>query len=454
MKKQNKEDKIGSICTKLFNNKKIFIITILLVFILILLLNIFTPLLADDYSYSFGLNGRLKSLKDVLDYQVHHWETWGGRSVAHSIAQIFLMTPKMVFNIFNSIVYVIFSLLMYKHIVGKEKKYDIILYLIINLAVWFVLPVYGQNIIWLIGSCNYLWCTTIVLAFLLPFRLSIDEKEGSKNIFKIIIMLLLGIIAGWTNENTAAAMLLAIIIFIGYKIYNKNKVSLWYYSGLIGSIAGFLMMILAPGNSIRSEQFKTNRGPIGELIHRFFEITNNFVGYLLPLLIIFIIITIFSHFYGENKKKHLIKTIIFLVLSFAGAYSMILSPTFPERSWMAPSIFLILATGYSLNLINKKEKITQVLVVAVIPLLILAFLFNYRTAFKDTRKVNREWKDRINYIEEEKRKGNLDLIVKKIVPIDRHVGLYLLNDLNKDTKIWPNNSIARYFEINSIKIED
>ena len=289
--------KTESIFNKIINNKKIFIISVILVFILVFVLNHFTPLIADDYSYSFGLNGKINSIKDIIDYQVHHWQTWGGRSIAHSIAQLFLMLPKLTFNICNSLVYALFTLLLYKHIVGKSKILNPALYIIINLLAWFILPVYGQNMIWLIGSCNYLWMTTFVLAFLLPYRLTIDDDKNSKNIIKIIVMFLFGIIAGWSNENTSAVMLLAIIIFIGYKLYNKKKISLWYYSGFIGSLIGFLMMVLAPGNSVRSEMFITNRGFIGEMIHRIIEITNGFVTILLPLFIIFIIVTIISYYH-------------------------------------------------------------------------------------------------------------------------------------------------------------
>ena len=133
---------------------------------------------------------------------------------------------------------------------------------------------------------------------------------------------------------------------------------------------------------------------------------------------------------------------------------MIMSPIFPERSWMAPVIFMIIATGYSLKKINKDESIIKTLTLTVTPILLLVFVLSYYRALNDTIKLNNNWKDRIEYIEEEKSKGNKDIEVYKIIPIDKHVALYNLEDLNINPKIWPNNSIAKYFDINSIKIKE
>ena len=51
---------------KKFNNSivknKLLIFTVVTIFISMLLLNFITPLIMDDYNYSFGLNGRISNL--------------------------------------------------------------------------------------------------------------------------------------------------------------------------------------------------------------------------------------------------------------------------------------------------------------------------------------------------------------------------------------------------------
>ena len=81
-----------------------------------LILNFLTPLLADDYSYSLNLSEkRISSIIDIFDYQVWHYFNWGGRTVAHTLAQIFLVFPKAVFNILNSFIYTVLIYLIYLH---------------------------------------------------------------------------------------------------------------------------------------------------------------------------------------------------------------------------------------------------------------------------------------------------------------------------------------------------
>ena len=199
--------------------KKQIVIYLLSIFLMILLFNFLTPLLADDFGYSFGTDGKIKNILDIVGYQVWHYFNWGGRTVAHFIAQLFLLLPKWIFSICNSAVYVLLVYLIYLHAKG-DKEENPIMIPIIHLFLWFSLPVFGQTFLWLIGSCNYLWTSVIILAFLLPFRKNIDKKDSP---ILIVTMFLIGIIAGWTNENSAVGLIVSIaLLIICYKT-NKSK---------------------------------------------------------------------------------------------------------------------------------------------------------------------------------------------------------------------------------------
>ena len=190
------------------------IIILASIFMTMLVLNLLTPLIADDYSYSLSLDGtKINSVIDVINYQWWHYFNWGGRTIAHTLAQIFLLFPKTVFSIVNPIIYVLLIYLMYLHIRGEKEDKPIYL-ILIHLGLWFLLPVFGQTCLWLIGSCNYLWTTVLILWFLWIYR----KNNTSASIYKIIGIFLLGIIAGWTNENTSAGLL---VIIIGYLIIQK-----------------------------------------------------------------------------------------------------------------------------------------------------------------------------------------------------------------------------------------
>ena len=447
---------INNLIRRIKNNKKIvFITSVCLVFLLILILNFLTPLLADDFSYSFGIGGaRIKSINDIYKFQIEHWLTWGGRSVVHSIAQLLLMFPKYVFNFLNSIVYILLTLLIYKHIVGCEKVCRPDLYIFINILIWFTLPAFGQDILWLLGACNYLWGTTILLAFLLPIRLNIDTKKGNNNIFLIIIMFMLGILAGWTNENNAAALLVLIVLFAAYKVYFKEKLSAWHISGFLGSLIGFIIMIIAPGNKVRSSEYINNYGFLHTIYSRFIKYTNNFIDYLLPAIVILIIISVVAYYFGTHKNKNLIRTSTYFIGTLAAVYSMLLSPTFPDRSWMGPICFLIIAIGNAYICLNVKEKFISTSIIILIPICILSFLLSYYSTLIDSRNVYNNWNNRINYINQEKVRGEKHIQVEQIYSYNKHTALYGLKDLNYDRYVWPNPQVARYFKIDTIRLKD
>jgi hypothetical protein len=52
-----------------------------------------TPLMMDDYDYSFSwaTGEKLTSLSDIFASQIAHYSLWGGRSVTHFLVQLFLL---------------------------------------------------------------------------------------------------------------------------------------------------------------------------------------------------------------------------------------------------------------------------------------------------------------------------------------------------------------------------
>ena len=96
------------------SKKQQTIIILVSIFIMMLVLNLLTPLIADDYSYSLSLDGtKINSVMDVMNYQWWHYFNWGGRTIAHTLAQLFLLFPKIVFSIINPIIYISLIYLMY-----------------------------------------------------------------------------------------------------------------------------------------------------------------------------------------------------------------------------------------------------------------------------------------------------------------------------------------------------
>ena len=97
---------------KTINNKWFYFI---IVFLFMVVFNFLTPYIMDDYQLMYDYTGtkRIGSLFEVFRELYHMYFNWGGRVFAHFFAYTFLMLPKWIFNIVNSIVYVINVYLIY-----------------------------------------------------------------------------------------------------------------------------------------------------------------------------------------------------------------------------------------------------------------------------------------------------------------------------------------------------
>lgn len=393
----------------------LFIFIILILFSTILFLNIKTPLIGDDFVYSFIYQTKhpLTSINDVFYSQYLHYYKWGGRSVVHFITQSLLLTDNaLVIDIINSVGFIGFILAMHYHITGTLKNNISILIISFSL-IWFLQPVFAETILWITGSSNYLWGTLIILLFLLPYRLYKNKKSHLiKSIVISICMFIGGVIAGWTNENTAAAMLAMIICFIIYHKFNKEVIPLWMYTGLVGAIIGYIVMIAAPGNFARAEG--TSISPF-LIIYRFLTYSQRFINYLgLLNLAIALLMIAYIKISSNSRKATLSYILIYFIGLFISIYIMIASPGFPARAWFGTITFNIIAFGILYNKITSNpSSIIKQMKYCFLLFCIVSFSASYYDAYKDVTAINNIWKERIAVIDKEKNDDKTKVIVFK-----------------------------------------
>lgn len=434
-------------------NNIIFYGCIAVCFCTIFVLNLLTPLGADDYGYASSEN-----LVEVFMNEYHQYLGWTGRSVAHVLARIFLMLPKMIFNFCNSIVYVILSILIYLHAGGGINKKKVTLYLLINCCMWVFFPEFGQTVLWVTGSCNYLWCSVIILSFLLPYRINFSEpaKEMKCSYICSFIMLLLGILAGWGNENTSGGCILMVIIFLFLQKYKKKKISLWMVTGLVGTIIGYLIMLCAPGNAIRSQYFIDERSFPIKLLGKFGELTQFIREEWIVLLIIFICL-ISIQIFNTNLMEEKISiwlTLSYGVVAFAIVYALILSPNIGSgRAKFGGTIFMIIGVASAFAHIKSTRKEWKITVSILLSLLSMVVIFTAVPAVKDIVGYKIRYEEREAYVEEQKQLGNLNPIVPVIEPQpeSKYNARHRLEDLNKDVNHWINRPYAREHGLETVR---
>lgn len=217
-------------------------------------LNWLTPEYHEDFIYKFIIAGGLPdhqhpihSIGDIIQSQVDHYYTFNGRSIVHFIVQLFTgILGKQVFNVVNIIVFAAFILLMRRNLTSRSGSSSSGFTIAVVLVMTLLLPRFKDTFLWMSGSINYLWSSTMVMAFLLLY-----EGRRQQPVDKSLIWILpFAFIAGWTHEGISMPLALSLVFFnlpTAMKSYRQQGP--WMALVFLG---GACMTALAPGIISRS----------------------------------------------------------------------------------------------------------------------------------------------------------------------------------------------------------
>lgn len=456
-------------------------LTLLIIFVFLYVLNYLTPLgFGDDYLYSFIWQGnamntplsanaaRVSSFSDLLASQWSHYLTWGGRSVAHTLAQLFLWKGKVGFNFVNAFVGTLLVAEIYWCIhKGKVSfSFEPKKVFWIFFALWAFTPGFTPVFLWLTGACNYLWTCVMLLGFMVPFikKYYFPEEQTGDSVFFTGFMFFFGIISGWTNENSVCWIILMLFLFL--LRLHKHEISIhnWMYAGLAGLIIGYLLLVLSPGNVSRLylihgtgwdgvQYIKTNCETLLKVM-----ICQFLLWYF---LLRFLYGTAHKSSGIEDLKKEILFASALGVISLGTSLVMLLAPEFPERSGFFGTVFLIIAAGtvwqiqeeYTLNLIRDNAK--KFLAVTGVIYFVMTFVITLRN-FSETN----EWQQELLFHVQQTKTENKNSVLS-VRPFRKAgktevlmSGFHIVeNDLSDDAGSWENVAFARYYGIKGVRVE-
>ena len=198
----------------------------------------------------------------------------------------------------------------------------------------------------------YWWASGIMhtfsynmLLFFCALLLSIIKKN---NIFKFILLALLAfVIGGGAYEIALFTSCLALIVLIGYLVFNKinNKTNNKLIIIEIGivflvSLIGLFINISAPGNAIRIENSGIHVSPILAIIESFiYSIVHTFEYISLKTVIVAFMIVFLSFEYINKLHVKVINPLLFILISWCG-YSIIFTPAIYGENYVAAPRYL------------------------------------------------------------------------------------------------------------------
>ena len=417
--------------------------TQLAVFLLVLVLNILTVPAMDDFRYMIHYG-----FFDIFRREYIQYMTWTGRTTAHLLARSFLAMPKVIFNIANSWCFVRLCTLIHFHVKGNDQDRNHILLLLIVLTVFLFAPLFGQTCLWETGSCNYLWTTMIVLTFLKQYRFA--ESSAKKN-HSAALIFLAGIPAGWTNENTGGALILLVMYFT-YLMYRRKELKNWMLTGLAGAVIGFVMMVKAPGNSIRAMDFVSTNGKAYELIHDFYgalEVMQDGQTVLWLALAAGIALCILL-----KKKTNLLHSVAYAAAGAAAVCAIILSPVpvLYDRSMFGATILLMIAVLMCADQLLDDDFCRKALH-GILSMMIAFSAFNYIRAVADLTYTRYQNGTRESYVSAQKAAGNLNPVLP--ITYDEFMTTYNamfgLGDISESRHLWVNECFAESHGLESVQ---
>lgn len=291
----------------------------------------------DDEWYSTVLyaDTPIRNLSDIIHAQIWHYFNWGGRSMAHALLQLILLTGEHWADILNTGMTLLLGWLACE-VSGRRgfSYWFAALGMILGLnANW------KMSMFWEAGAANYLYMTGFLLAFLFCYL-----KCEEKNLPGIVIWILpLGLIAGWSNENMGPAVWILSLLVILLRHREHKKVPVWMYLGNISCLAGSILMIVAPGNFVRSEETGEEAySLLWRLYLRCYGEAKGVMEYLFPTVLLTLFALIVCK--GMLKEKLDRNTILLLLGALLSWGALILSPHYPDRASFGTMTLLICAT--------------------------------------------------------------------------------------------------------------
>ena len=496
------------------NRRRIFFFSVLFFFLIILFFNYVTPMYSDDYYYARS-SEEAAGFSDLIRQEYNQYITWTGRSVAHLTLRICFRLPRLVFKITNSLCFMLLSLLIYK-LVDHKKRYDLVLYLLVQMSLWLFTVDFSQTVLWETGACNYLFCTTLVFAFLWRARSSYRAQTGSsrgkfgssadaglsnssngagapaaafgktafadfasagyRDALACVGLFLFGIIAGWCSENTSGACIVFVLLYLLQSLRTTHRATAKLIFAAAGSITGFLIMILAPGNRIRAAQTEASdpesyRGLAG-MIARFQKVSLNMNREFFWLMAAFLVSAVILSLLalkrdgGKNRRGKVLwqtlrTSLLYFFLYGITCYALIMTQETQVRAYFGAGIFLILAVLQNLTdlLILEKEDGTQILgrtcVYGGLLVLLLHFLYVCMDSGTNCFRIYRDIRERENWIASQRDAGSQDITVAKVHPdFYNYYSPIAQMELEEDPTYWTNDAVEDYFSVEKIRAID
>lgn len=416
------------------------------VFAGMLLLNIWTPYICDDFSYrlNFQTAEPLGSVWEIIPSMYAHSYKMNGRLIAHGLAQVFMLMDPVVFDVVNAAVFT--GTLYLIHLLCSGKR-NVMLFGAIFCLFWLCTPAFGQVMLWQVGAANYLWSLTACVLFFCPalvrFQIGRDilRKKWHWAAFCIYSFFF-----GWYNEIASfVGICMVFCLILLDRMMNGKKLQLHRFLPLLFAAAGYLAMLSAPAQVANKQ---ADMWSLALLLRRFLRCGWTLVKYETPLLVIFCLTFLWA-IRAVLPRKTLVLSGLFALAGLCANFMPIAATYYPPRCICTTALMLIMATGFAAAPLFDGSSFRRICSACLV-LLVLTVPAGF-FGCRDVASCHRQFEAREALIEEALAEGIKDVTANIVIPETRWSGFWELRDLSPtDPETWPNLAMSQYYGLDSL----
>lgn len=481
---------------KISNNKLltvaafVFVMGLLISIIPIIISSFYAHPLYDDFGFSQPVRyvvqnggGLFKILSAAVQQAKDTYFNWQGTYAAIFIFSLqpaafsenlyFLTTIVMLTALVLSTMFLINTVF---HALGYDKKYGIIIScVILLLSIHFVVNKH-EAFFWWNGSSYYtLFYSFSLLLFSLLIKMYYTDQMKKRICFFVLSVLLSAIIAGGNYSTTLITAVIFVCFLLMVFLY-KRRILPYYFGTFIVFLTGFVISMLAPGNSVRAS-YVTGEPPIQAILYSVYRAVvfiSKWTG--LAQLAGFVLIAVIAFLLTRHSKYQFKYPLAVLIITFLIFATQLTPPLYAMNKVGAGrqvdiyyySYYLLITFNifYSCGWLNRKsfisfdaKKIKPTYVLCSLLVLLGVFLCGclsygvHAVTFIDTlsalnrgtpQAYSREYLNNIKEI----KNGNTTISEMKTVP---DFFAPLLIEENPD--FWINKQIARYYDVDKIMLK-
>lgn len=243
-----------------------------------MVLNYYTTLKEDDFLHMniYGTDGEpINSLLDVFRSWWYHYLGHDGRAANLPDFLFNGLLGKSAFNVCNTLMFGLMAYMISRHATRRNSATVLAMLFAYIVAAW---PVPGETLLWVAGSCNYLWTITASLLFIAYLLWHRNTRPGW---IQGIAILLLSFLAGAANEGTTMGIAAGLVL---YYLFNRDKVDRAVVIAMTGYLLGTVWLISSPGAWERaSYDISHDAGPMQLIMERCRMLKTMTIEFITPI---------------------------------------------------------------------------------------------------------------------------------------------------------------------------